>query len=96
MITKEPLMTKKQKKQFEDELETKFICADRFTADIEMMVAKNPELNYIDATVLYCDEKNIEIETISKLISKQLKKRIEQDAIQLNYLKKKKSNKLTF
>jgi hypothetical protein len=96
MITKEPLMTKKQKKQFEDELETKFICADKFTADIEMMVAKNPELNYIDATVLYCDEKNIEIETISKLISKQLKKRIEQDAIQLNYLKKKKTNKLTF
>lgn len=89
-------MSKKQKKQFEDELETKFICADRFTADIEMMVAKNPELNYIDATVLYCEEKDIEIETVSKLISKQLKKHIEQDAIQLNYLKKKKTNKLTF
>jgi len=96
MITKEPLMTGQQKKKFESELESKFICADKFTSDIETLVANNPELNYIDATVLYCEDMDIDIDTVSKLVSKQLKKRIEHDAIQLNYLKKKRTSKLTF
>jgi hypothetical protein len=97
MRIEEPLMSKKQKKIFESELEGKFICADKFTSEIELLVAKNTDLNYIDAVVQYCDENEIEIETVAKLISKQLKMRIEQDAIQLNYLKKRKTTtKLKF
>ena len=40
------------------------------------------------AIVTYCEENSIEIETISKLISKPLKEKIKNDATQLNFLKK--------
>ena len=69
------------------ELDTKFLCPQRFAQDIENIV-KSSKINYIDAIVTYCEENSIEIETVSKLISKPLKEKLKNDATELNFLKK--------
>jgi hypothetical protein len=73
--------------QVKKEIESKFLCSQRFAQEIEKIV-KSSKINYIDAIVCYCEENNIEIETASKLISKPLKEKIKNDAIELNFLKK--------
>ena len=54
---------------------------------IEKIVA-NDELNYIDAILHYCEINNLEIESITKLISKPLKERLKWDATRLNFMKR--------
>ena len=53
-------------------------------------VVKNSNglVNYIDAVVVVCDEYEIEVETVNKLISRPLKDKIKYNAQQLNYVKK--------
>ena len=46
------------------------------------------DLNYIDAIIHYCEINNIEVESVTKLISKPLKERLKWDAIRLNFMKK--------
>lgn len=77
------------------EIDKKFLCSQRFAQDIEKIV-KISKINYIDAIVHYCEENSIEIETVSKLISKPLKEKLKNDAIQLNFLKKTTKAKLPF
>jgi len=69
-------------------LENKFLSASKFSQIIEQLVKNNSEMNYIDAIVFYCEENNIELESISKLVSKPLKEKIKRDAIELNFLKR--------
>ncbi len=45
-------------------------------------------MNYIDAIVFYCEQNNIEVDSVSKLISKPLKEKLKCDAINLNFLKR--------
>jgi hypothetical protein len=45
-------------------------------------------MNYIDAILHYCDLNNIEVETVSKLITKPLKEKLKFDAQKLNFIKK--------
>ena len=66
----------------------KFLCQTRFTQDIEDLVKNNKDLNYIDAIVHYCDENKIEVDSVSKLISKPLKEKIKGQAMELNFLKR--------
>jgi|TARA_X000000368_G_scaffold63441_2_gene44959 hypothetical protein len=58
-----------------------------FSLIIEDIVKKHKELSYVDAIVKYCDENNIEIETTARLITKQLKEKIQHQSAQLNLLK---------
>ena len=53
-------------------------------------VVKNSDglVNYIDAVIVVCDDLDIEVETVNKLISKPLKDKIKFNAQQLNYVKK--------
>ena len=55
--------------------------------DIEKIVV-DEQLNYIDAIIHYCEINNIEVESVTKLISKPLKERLKWDAIRLNFMKK--------
>ena len=71
----------------------KFISKEKFAEDIEAIVL-NKNMNYIYAIVLYCEENNIEIESVNKLISKPLKDKIKFVATELNYLKKTSRGKL--
>jgi len=69
-------------------LKTKFLCQDKFSNDIEMLVKDNAEMKYIEAICHYCSENNIEIENVNKLISKPLKEKLKMNASNLNYLKR--------
>lgn len=75
-------------KTFEDISQKKFISPSKFAEEIEKIIKKNPEFNYIEAIISFCEEKEIEIDLISKLITKPLKEKIKRDAIELNYMKK--------
>ena len=46
------------------------------------------KINYIDAICQYCEMNDIEIQSVSKLVTKPLKERLKYDAIQLNFMKK--------
>jgi|TARA_B100000925_G_C22007430_1_gene474365 hypothetical protein len=69
-------------------LKQKFLCQDKFTNDIENLVKDNAEMNYIEAICHYCETNNIEIESVSKLITKPLKEKLKGNATNLNYLKR--------
>ena len=74
-------------------LEVNFLSKDRFAEEIEAMVL-DTKMSYIEAIVEYCEEKGIEVESVSKLISKPLKEKLKYEATELNYLKKTSRGKL--
>ena len=74
-------------KELEQAIESKFLTPQKFAMEIEKIVAEN-ELNYIDAILDYCEKNNLEVESITKLISKPLKERLKWDATRLNYMKR--------
>lgn len=53
-----------------------------------IMRDKHP-ITMIDAIVLYCEEKNIEIETAAALVSPRMKNRIETEAMDSNMIMRK-------
>ena len=72
-----------------EKLEDKFLTASKFSTEIERLVKNsNGLITYIEAVVTYCQENEIEMETVPKLISKPLKERLKWDATRLNYMKK--------
>ena len=73
-------------KELEQAIESKFLTPQKFAMEIEKIVA-NDELNYIDAILHYCEINNLEVESITKLISKPLKERLKWDATRLNFMK---------
>ena len=42
----------------------------------------------LDAIIHFCEQNNIDVESVPKLISKPLKERLKWDAIRLNFMKK--------
>lgn len=78
----------KSKSEVKSILKSKFLCQDKFSNDIEQLVKDNVEMNYIEAICHYCEENSIEIENVTKLISKPLKEKLKCTATNLNYLKR--------
>ena len=76
------------KDELEKVLASKFFCPAKFAESIESLVLENKDMNYIDAIVHFCDQNNIDVESVPKLISKPLKEKIKCDAQQLNFMKK--------
>jgi hypothetical protein len=74
-------------KELEKAIENKFLTPAKFALEIEKIVSEE-KMNYIDAICHYCDINSIEVDSISKLISKPLKERLKWDAIRLNFMKK--------
>ena len=74
-------------KELEQAIESKFLTPQKFAMEIEKIVG-DEQLNYIDAIIHYCEINNIEVESVTKLISKPLKERLKWDAIRLNFMKK--------
>ena len=58
-----------------------------FTLIIEKLV-KEKNLSYMDAVIHYCEENDIDLQYINKLLSKPLKLKIEIEAQKLNFLPK--------
>jgi len=80
--------------ELEKVLEKKFYCPSRFTQEIENVVTNNSNMSYIDAVIYFCDQNSIDLESVSKLISKPLKEKIKYEAIELNFLKRSSRAKL--
>ena len=76
-----------QNKDLKNVLENKFLTPSKFAIEIEKIVAKE-KMNYIDAICFYCETNNIEVDSITKLVSKPLKEKLKWDAIRLNFMKK--------
>ena len=74
-------------KELEQVLEKKFLTPSKFAMEIETIVA-NEDMNYIDAICYYCEINNLEIESVTKLVSKPLKEKLKYDAQELNFIKK--------
>lgn len=74
-------------KELEKVIENKFLTPSKFSLEIEHIVATE-SMNYIDAICYYCEINNLEVESVTKLISKPLKERLKNDAINLNFMKK--------
>ena len=73
--------------ELKEEFNKKFLTSEKFCQEIESLVLKE-KINYIDAIVLFCDTNGIEVDSVSKLITKPLKEKLKWDAIRLNYIKK--------
>ena len=74
-------------RELEEAIENKFLTPSKFALEIEKIVAEE-NLNYIDAIVHYCEYNNLEVESVTKLISKPLKERLKWDATRLNFMKR--------
>jgi len=59
----------------------------RFALEIEEIV-KSKKISYMDAVVLYCEDNDIDTGTISSLINKSLKEKIQMEAEKLNLVEK--------
>ena len=66
----------------------RFRSPNEFSLYIEEKVQKE-KIGYMDAIIQYCNEIDIDVETIAKLISQPLKDKIEVEAEENNYLKRK-------
>ena len=71
------------------EIEEKFMTQGKSTALVENRVKDSSGLiNYIEAVTSICEELEIDVTTVKKLISKPLKDKLQWDAARLNYIKR--------
>ena len=76
-----------EKQQFTDKMDFDIITPTKFSLLIEEMVlTKN--MSYIDACLEYCKEKEIEPNSIGRLVNKALKQKIQMEAEELHFLPK--------
>jgi hypothetical protein len=80
-------------KEIDEAINQKFVSKEKFAEDIEKIVLST-KMNYIDAVVQYCEDNEIELDSVGKLISKPLKEKIKYVATELNYMKKTSKGKL--
>ncbi len=59
-----------------------------FNQEIELFV-KNTGESYIDAVIHYAEKRNMEVETVSKMLNKVIRQKIESEASDLNLLREK-------
>ena len=64
----------------------KFRSPKEFSLYIEERVLKE-RIGYMDAVIQYCEEIDIDIESISKLINQSLKDKIQNEAEENNFMK---------
>jgi hypothetical protein len=69
-------------------LEDKFMTAAKFSQEVEKIALHNPDMNYIDSVIHYCEMNEIELDNVGKLISKPLKEKLKFEAQELNFIKK--------
>lgn len=74
-------------KELEQVIENKFLTPSKFALEIENIVITE-NLNYIDSICYFCEINNLEVESVTKLISKPLKEKLKNDAINLNFMKR--------
>lgn len=82
-------MPNKSSKNLDELIDESFMDKNKFSMTIENIVKNsNRTINYIDAIVDFCETKDIEVESVVKLIAPSLKEKIKAEATRLNYIKK--------
>ena len=79
--------------ELEKAFESKFLTPSKFALEIEKIVIEE-NFNYIDAICHYCEINSLEVDSVTKLISKPLKEKLRNDAVNLNFIKKTSKAKL--
>ena len=70
-----------------NKMEFDIITPTKFSLLIEQMV-QTKNISYIDACLEYCKEKELEPNSIARLVNKSLKQKIQMEAEQLHFLPK--------
>lgn len=65
----------------------RFRSSNEFSLYIENKVIEE-KIGYMDAIIKYCEEIDIDIETIATLVNQSLKDKIQNEAEEQNYMKK--------
>ena len=65
-----------------------------FSLIIENVVKDKKPITYMDAILFYCEENQIEVESVGRLISKTLKEKIQVEASKANLIKIEQTGKL--
>ena len=81
-------MPKTEAKSVDELIKNKSYCARKFTEEIEKLVLENKDMKYVDAIVFFCENNNLDVESVPKLISKPLKEKLRGEAMELNLLKR--------
>ena len=82
-------MPTKSNKNIDQLIDDNFMDKNKFSMTIENIVKdSNKTLNYIDAIVGFCEAKDLEVESVVKLIAPSLKEKIKAEATRLNYIKR--------
>lgn len=81
-------MPKSEDLSIDQLIQKKFYTSQTFSEEIENIVKDNNDMRYVDAIVYFCEQNNLDIESIPKLISKPLKERLKVEAMELNLLKR--------
>jgi len=76
-----PTSSESMEKEVNELLKEKFLDQNKFTQDVEQLVL-NTELNYIEAIISYCEEKNIDLKKKKKSNINLASKRPIQNAIE--------------
>ena len=76
-----------QNKELEKAIASKFLTPSKFALEIEKIVAEE-KINYIDAICHYCELNELDVESVTKLVSKPLKEKLKWDATRLNFMRK--------
>lgn len=66
----------------------KFSTANEFSLYIEKLVS-DKKLSYMEAIISYCEDADIDVESVKSLVNKSLKEKIQCEAEELNYFKRK-------
>ena len=65
-----------------------------FSLIIEGIVKDKRPITYMDAIIWYCEQNQIEVESVGRLISKALKEKIQVEASKANLIKVEQTGKL--
>ena len=65
-----------------------------FSLIIESVVKDKKPITYMDAIIWYCEQNQIEVESVGRLISKALKEKIQVEASKQNLIKVEATGKL--
>ncbi len=75
-------------------IEQKIMTRKRFSTAVESMVTDSKGLTYIEAAAYIIEERGMDFKNLNRLLSDSLKQKIEAEAIDLNLLRTKQTNKL--
>ena len=70
-----------------NKLDLDIITPTKFSLLIEQIV-QTKRISYMDACLLYCEENNVEPESLGRLVNKALKQKIQFEAENLHFLQK--------